>query len=108
MDKWSLLRLYSIQNNISNNFEVLKSDLLRYGSLIKTNLPKPYSDCIIDVDYDFRKMVRPCIIIYVDKTISDIIISSDEYIKLLEELVGDFIVSIYDEDKTILIIDIMI
>ncbi len=39
VDEWSMLRLFSVQCGLEDKINCLKQDLLRYGYLIKANLP---------------------------------------------------------------------
>ena len=108
MDKWSKLRLYSVQSNLCDHIGVVRENLLRYGYLIKANLPREYRDNVLEVDYSLRKMTEPCTILYIDKTSTDNIKPSNDYVKLVEELVGSYKVSVYEDSETMLVLDIIV
>ena len=107
-DKWSLMRLYSVRGNLSNNLESLKQDLLRYGYLIKANLSDEYQSSVIGVEYSLHKMTEPCTILHIDKTRHDYNLDYCKIILEVNELVGEDCVNVYENTDTDLILDIMI
>lgn len=105
---WNLIRLYSVGNNLECSIGELEQNLLRYGFLIKSCLPVEYRKSLISVDYSFRKMVRPCVILQFDKTSHTYPL---EYLKILLELthlLGENKVSVYENTGTDLIVDILV
>ena len=108
IDKWTLIRLYTIQYHLDDCVEKMKMDLLRYGYLIKSCLPKEYQSSVLNIDYSFNKMEEPCVVLYLDKTNTDNILSAYEYMSLIEDIVGEDTVKIYEDTDTIIVLYVRI
>lgn len=68
MSDWDKIRLCTVHNDVNNNLEVLKLDLLRLGYLIKNNLGKEYCECISRVGYHLGEEVDDVsVILYFDR-----------------------------------------
>ena len=107
-DKWTLMRLYSVENNIQSIIGVLKQDLLRYGYLVKSNLSEEYQSNVVNVDYSLCKVGNPCVILHIDKTSHNYSLDYCKIILEVNDLVGEDCVNIYENTDTDLIIDILI
>ena len=51
-DKWTLLRLYGVCRDLDTKIDEIKVYLLRYASLVKSNLPMEYRECVKSTGYD--------------------------------------------------------
>lgn len=103
VDKWSKLRLYSVHSNLKDNLDVLRSNLLRFGYLIKANLPQEYQKGLLHVDYSLTETIHDgvCVVLHFDKTRSDY--DAHELVGMIIELTGTE-VTVFEDTNTDLLL----